>query len=195
PSQRIDDVRDVRLERGVVAAVEAGLRPAPGEQVLDATGLLVTPGLIDLHVHVFPGASHYGIEPDPHCLATGTTTVVDAGSAGALTLRAFQKYVIQGAETRVPPFPHTSATRLLSPDVGELEDIRFVDKSKALQTIEAHRGLIRGVKVRLSRELVGNNARAALGIARETGEAARLPIMVHPGDTPIGLAEILGALR
>src|SRR5262245_27225434 len=195
PAQGIDAVRDVRLDGGRIVAVASDLKPAPGEETLEARGLLVTPGLVDLHVHVFPGASHYGIEPDPHCLGTGTTTVVDAGSAGALTFGAFKKYVIEVAETRILPFLNISATGMLSPDVGELEDLRFVDKSKALQTIEAHRGLIRGVKVRLSRELVGNNARAALGIARETAEAARLPIMVHPGDTPIGLAEILGALR
>src|SRR5262249_21631376 len=174
PSQGLDDVRDVRIERQRVAALGADLRPAPAERVLDAAGLLVTPGLIDLHVHVFPGASHYGIEPDPHCLATGTTTVVDAGSAGALTFGAFRKYVIEVAETRILPFLNISATGMLSPDVGELEDIRFVDKGKALQTIEAHRRLIRGIKVRLSREIVGNNARAALAIARETAEAARL---------------------
>ncbi|HXJ81787.1 MAG TPA: amidohydrolase/deacetylase family metallohydrolase [Candidatus Methylomirabilis sp.] len=195
PAQGLDDLRDVRIEGGRVAALGTDLRPAPGENVLDAAGLLVTPGLIDLHVHVFPGASHYGIEPDPHCLATGTTTVVDAGSAGALTFGAFRKYVIEVAETRILPFLNISATGMLSPDVGELEDLRFVDKGKALQTIEAHRDLIRGVKVRLSRELVGNNARAGLGIAREAAEAARLPLMVHPGDTPIGLGEILGALR
>src|SRR5262249_42861604 len=102
---------------------------------------------------------------------------------------------IEVAETRILPFLNIGATGMLSPDVGELDDLRFVDKSKALQTIETHRGLIRGVKVRLSRELVGNNARAGLGIARETAEAARLPPMGHRGDTPIGLVEILRALR
>src|ERR1700757_895897 len=88
PVEGLDDVRDVRLAGGRVAAVGAGFSPAPGEDVLDARGLLVVPGLIDLHVHVFYGASHYGVEVDPHCLATGTTTVVDAGSAGALTFPA-----------------------------------------------------------------------------------------------------------
>jgi len=195
PAQGLDEVRDVRLAGGRVTGVGVGLSPAPGEETFDARGLLVVPGLIDLHVHVFYGASHYGIEPDPHCLATGTTTVVDAGSSGALTFPAFRKYVIEVAETRILPFLNISATGMLSAEVGELEDLRFVDKAKALRIIEAHRGLIRGVKVRLSREIAGNNARAALAIARETAEAARLPIMVHPGDTPIGLDEILSALR
>jgi dihydroorotase len=195
PLQGLDDVRDVRIERDRIAAVASDLRPAAGEDLLDARGLLVTPGLIDLHVHVFPGASHYGIEADANCLATGTTTVVDAGSAGALTFGAFRKYVIEVSDTRIIPFLNIGATGMLSPDVGELEDLRFVDKARALKTIDAHRGLIRGVKARLSRELVGQNARAALLIARETAEAARLPLMVHPGDTPITLEEILQALR
>src|SRR5262249_32668572 len=195
PGAGLDDVRDVRLTGDRVATVGAGLSSAPGEDVLDARGLLVVPGLIDLHVHVFYGASHYGVEADPHCLATGTTTVVDAGSAGALTFSAFRKYVIEVAETRILPFLNIGATGMLSSDVGELEDLRFVDKGKAIETIEAHRGLIRGVKVRLSREVAGTNARAAFAIARETAEAARLPIMVHPSNTPIGLDEIVGALR
>ena len=195
PAEGLDDVRDVRLAGGRIAAVGTGLSPVPGEELLDARGLLVVPGLIDLHVHVFYGAAHYGVEVDPHCLATGITTVVDAGSAGALTFSAFRKYVIEVAETRILPFLNIGATGMLSPDVGELEDLRFVDKGKAIETIEAHRGLIRGVKVRLSREVAGTNARAAFTIARETAEAARLPIMVHPSNTPIRLDEIVGALR
>src|SRR5213594_1105519 len=75
---------------------------------------------------------HYGIEPDPHCLATGTTTVVDAGSAGALTFPAFRKYVIEVAATRILPFLNIGATGMLSAEVGELEELRFIDRTKAL---------------------------------------------------------------
>ena len=143
--------------------------------MVDARDRLVLPGLIDLHVHVFWGASHYGIEPDPHCLGTGTTTVVDAGSAGAHTFGAFRRYVIDVAATRIVPFLNIGATGMVSPTVGELEEVRHIDRAAALRTIEAHRDLIRGIKVRLSRDLVGDNARVALKTARETGEAARPP--------------------
>ncbi len=195
PAQNLHARRDVRISDGRVAAVAERLTPAPGDAVIDARDLFVVPGLIDLHVHVFYGASHYGIAPDPHCLATGTTTVVDAGSAGALTFPAFRRYVIEVAQTRILPFLNIGATGMLSAEVGELEDVRFIDKAKALQTIEAHRDLIRGVKVRLSRQQVGANVRIALGTARETAEAARLPLMVHVGDTPIPLDDILRELR
>ena len=195
PAQGLRAERDVSIANGRVTALASPLAQTRGEEVVEARGLLVTPGLIDLHVHVFYGASHYGIEPDPHCLATGTTTVVDAGSAGALTFPAFRKYVIEIAETRILPFLNIGATGMLSTEVGELEDIRFIDRAKALQSIEAHRDLIRGVKVRLSRQQVGANARIALLTARETAEAAGLPLMVHVGDTPIPLDDILRELR
>src|SRR5207249_1492492 len=93
------------------------------------------------------------------------------------------------------PFLTIGATGMLSAEVGELEELRFIDRTKALQSIEANRGLIRGVKVRLSRQQVGPNARVALLTARETAEAARLPLMVHVGDTPIPLDDILIELR
>ena len=101
----------------------------------------------------------------------------------------------RGAETRILPFLNIGATGMLSADVGELEDVRFIDRARALATIEAHRDLIRGVKVRLSRQQVGDNVRIALRTALETAEAAGLPIMVHVGDTPIPLDDILRELR
>jgi dihydroorotase len=195
PGQGLHGRRDLRLAGDQVVELGDGLAPGPGEEVIDARDRLVLPGLIDLHVHVFWGASHYGIEPDPHCLGTGTTTVVDAGSAGAHTFAAFRRYVIDVSETRIIPFLNIGATGMVSPDVGELEELRHIDRAAALRTIEAHRDLIRGIKVRLSRDLVGSNARVALKTAREAGEAAALPIMVHVGDTPISLAEILDELR
>jgi dihydroorotase len=195
PAQGLHAVRDVVVRDRRVTALGERPTPAPGEEVVDAHGLLVVPGLIDLHVHVFYGASHYGIEPDPHCLATGTTTVVDAGSAGAFTFTAFRRYVIEVSQTRILPFLNIGATGMLSADVGELEDVRFIDKVLALQTIEANRDLIRGVKVRLSRQQVGANAGVALATALETAAAARLPLMVHVGDTPIPLDDILRELR
>jgi dihydroorotase len=195
PGQGLHARRDVRLDVDRIIELGDGLTPRPGEAVVDARDRLVLPGLIDLHVHVFWGASHYGIEPDPHCLGTGTTTVVDAGSAGAHTFAAFRRYVIDVSATRIVPFLNIGATGMVSPAVGELEEVRHIDRAAALRTIEAHRDLIRGIKVRLSRDLVGANARVALKTAREAGEAAGLPIMIHVGDTPIPLAEILSELR
>src|SRR5262245_5873869 len=195
PGQGWHGRRDVRLDVDRIIELGDGLTPWPGEDVVDARDRLVLPGLVDLHVHVFWGASDYGIEPDPHCLGTGVTTVVDAGSAGAHTFAAFRRYVIEVSATRIVPFLNIGATGMISPAVGELEELRHIDKAAALRAIDAHRDLIRGIKVRLSRDLVGANAAVALRTAREAGDAAGLPIMVHVGDTPITLAAILDELR
>ena len=101
PAQQVNATRDVAFAHGLVAAVGDDLPAAEARVVLDASGRLVIPGMIDLHVHVFPGVSHFGIEPDPTCLARGATTVVDAGSAGADTFPGFRKYVIDMSQTRV----------------------------------------------------------------------------------------------
>src|SRR5215204_742699 len=85
PAQGIHDRRDVAFAGGVVTAVAPEIAADQASELIDANGRLVVPGLIDAHVHVFEGVSHYGINPDHTCLAHGATTVVDAGSAGADT--------------------------------------------------------------------------------------------------------------
>src|SRR5438270_11794195 len=101
PAQGIHGKRDVAFARGTVAEVGETLPIAEAELVIDASGRLVTPGLVDLHVHIYPGVSHYGIDPDPTCLAHGATTVVDAGSAGADTFPGFRRYVVETSATRI----------------------------------------------------------------------------------------------
>jgi len=81
PAQGLSERRDVAIQTGRIVAVARELAPDAGWDVLDAADHLVTPGLIDIHVHVFPGVSHYGVLPDATCLARGVTTACDAGSA------------------------------------------------------------------------------------------------------------------
>jgi dihydroorotase len=98
PSQGLNAVGDVAFADGKVTAI-GRLSDRDALEVIDATGLIVTPGLLDLHVHVFPGVSHFGIEPDYSNIGKGVTTAVDAGSAGALTFPFFRKHIIGMADT------------------------------------------------------------------------------------------------
>ena len=184
PAQGIHARRDVAFAEGKVAAVGENLPSAEARQTLDATGRLVTPGMIDLHVHVFWGVSNLGIEPDPTCLAKGATTVVDAGSAGADTFPGFRKYVIEVSATRILAQLNISSQGMLTPNIGELEIPEYADVGRACAMIEQHRDLILGVKVRLTRNsIVGERAGfLPLHRAREAADAAGLPIMVHPQD-------------
>jgi len=195
PLQEIHEVTDVAIKDGVVAKVESGLSEDQAVKVVDATGKIVCPGFIDLHVHVYEGVSHYGISADEHCLKMGSTTVLDAGSAGADTFMGFRKYVIEVSETRIFAMLNISSLGMISPVIGELEDIRYADVQKAVRTCEKNKDVIMGIKVRLSREMVGNNGLQPLIKAKEAAEAVGRPIMVHIGDTPAPLREILVELR
>jgi len=150
--------------------------------VIDASGRYVTPGLIDVHVHVFPGVSFLGVEPDPTCLARGVTTVVDAGSAGADTFPGFRKYVIEVSQTRILAQLNISSQGMLSRHVGEFALPEYADVDACCRMIEQHRDLILGVKVRLTKNsIVAQSAgMTPLHRAREAADAAGLPIMVHP---------------
>ncbi len=182
PARGIHAVRDVAFAGGLVAAVGENLPTAEAARVIEATGRLVTPGLIDLHVHVFEGVSHYGIAPDPTCLAKGATTVVDAGSAGADTFPGFRKYVIETSATRIFAQLNISSMGMIAERIGELDDLKWASVPRALETIEKHRDVILGVKVRLTRHSIVGEAAGITPLyrAREAADAAGLPIMVHP---------------
>jgi dihydroorotase len=184
PAQNIHAPRDVAFAGGKVAAVGERLASTEAHHTLDATGRLVAPGLIDLHVHVFYGVSHFGIEPDPTCLARGATTVVDAGSAGADTFPGFRKYVIEVSATRVLAQLNISSQGMLTREIGEFEIPEYADVGKACAMIEKHRDLILGVKVRLTRHSIVSERSGMLPLerAREAADAAGLPVMVHPQD-------------
>ena len=184
PAEGIHARKDVAFANGRVSAVSDEIPTSEAREVLDAEGCFVTPGLIDLHVHVFYGVSHFGIEPDPTCLARGATTVVDAGSAGADTFPGFRKYVIDVSDTRILAQLNISSQGMLTEEIGELENPDYADVGKACRMIEQHRDIILGVKVRLTREsIVGTRAgMLPLHRAREAADAAGLPLMVHPQD-------------
>lgn len=182
PAQNIHATKDVAFAGGVVVEVGDDLPKTDVREVLDASGRFVTPGMIDLHVHVFYGVSHFGIEPDPTCIAKGATTVVDAGSAGADNFPGFRKYVIDVSDTRILAQLNISSQGMLSADIGEFEIPEYANVSKACQMIEQHRDVILGVKVRLTKNTIVSERSGMIPLhhAREAADAAGLPIMVHP---------------
>ncbi|MGH2458626.1 MAG: amidohydrolase/deacetylase family metallohydrolase [Chloroflexota bacterium] len=198
PARGMHTKQDVAFASGAVATVADNVATTDAARVIDAMGRLVTPGLIDLHVHVFEGVSHYGIPPDPTCLAHGATTVVDAGSAGADTFAGFRKYVIEASATRIFAQLNISAMGMLESQIGELDDLKWASVPRALETIEKHRDLILGVKVRLSRGTIVGEAAGITPLyrAREAADAAGLPIMVHPQDAWCdSLDDVLAVMR
>lgn len=183
---------DVAVRDGHVVTVGRGLEPLPDAVVIDATGALVTPGLVDMHTHVFRGGGYYGIDPDDVAWRSGVTTWVDAGSSGAYTLGALLDSTERKA-VRVPVLLNVSAIGL----AGESYESRVIENCRvdhAVRCIEENRHRVVGIKARIDHNAVGENGveplRRAVAVAREVG----LPLMVHIGVAPPTVPEILQLL-
>lgn len=195
PASGLNARRDIAIADGRIAAVEPTVWTAGAGAVLDATGGLVVPGLVDLHVHVYWGVADLSVEADPTSLGRGATTVVDAGSAGANTFPGFRRSVVDASRGRVLAYLNISAMGQIDPFLGELHDLRFADPERAAAVARANPDVIVGFKVRVSEMLAGPNGLAGLDRALEAGKATGLPVMVHIGGTPFDIEEVLGRLR
>jgi dihydroorotase len=198
PSQELEEVCDVALRDGRIARLEHDIPEDMARQVVDATGKIVTPGLIDIHTHVFPYVGPYGIEPDPYCVTRGVTTALDAGTSGAFTFPAFRKFIISQAATRVRALLHIVSIGMVTgstPHMGELEDLRYCDPQLAVQAAEENRDLIVGFKIRFSEKYTGPNDFEGLKRARAAADQARLPLMTHIGGSFTPLPQLLALLK
>lgn len=195
PAQGIDGPMDVAIGGGKVAAVAPSIPASQTKQVVDAAGKIVTPGWIDLHVHCFWGVSTFGIDPDLHFLNRGVTTVVDMGSAGAQTWPAFRRFIIEQAKTRIIAFLHISTGGLISRTVLESNNIRMLMPDQAVEVASANRDIILGIKVRLTKNIVGSNGLKPLYLARQAADALGSQLAVHPNNPDGTLEEILSQLK
>jgi dihydroorotase len=199
PSQGLSAETSIAVRQGKVARIAPDIAESEARQVLDARKMVVTPGLVDVHVHVYDGVAPLGIPADPNCIAKGATTVVDAGSAGAHTFPGFRQYVVRVVETRVYALLNISvvgqSTLSNSNPFGELLDLRYANPKLAIRTIEQNRDVILGVKIRLTKNIAGESDLRALGLAREAADAVGLPLMVHIGGTFSPLPKILAMLK
>jgi len=181
PSQDLCGALDVAVEDGKIARVAANIAVTEARRVVDIRGKTVTPGLIDLHTHVFDGVAANGVHPDIAGVHAGVTTVVDAGSSGCATFSAFPRHILPRCETEVIPLLHICQTGLATnPDIIAESSI---DLESTLRVAREHRGLIKGIKARMvspALEIFGMEMpRLAKRAARESG----VPLMVHIGDT------------
>ena len=197
PAQDINDRRDIAVKNGRVAQVAQRIDPTTAGDVLDVTGKVVTPGLIDLHGHFYHGGNPTACDANYCALEAGCTTGVDAGSSGWANYRAMKDYIFPTKDVRLLAFIHIGATGILLNGVvgGELQDIRHANVDRTVDAIKAEPGFFLGVKVRMQRDAVAHwEARTALHRAREAADKAGVKLMVHVSGTPIPLPEILDVL-
>ncbi len=186
---------DVGVTNGRITAVAPDLA-GQATELVDARGAYVVPGLVDFHVHVYWGATIWGLEADKIGAAGGTTSFLDTGSAGATTLAGLRRYVIEPARTRIRALVHICTAGLIT-TLGELRDPRYLDIDGTVRAIDSNRDIAPGVKIRYSENIVGEGAqaRAALDAALEAAEQAGVWLMVHIGYTPEAIPDVLDRLR
>lgn len=191
----IDKQMDVAVKGDKIAEVGEDLDPREAQQVLEAKGLVVAPGLIDFHAHAFIEARELGLETDLTCLSSGVTTMVDAGSVGAANFEGFKEFLLERSRVRLLTFLHISSIGIADRCVGEGTYLPYLNPERAAEMAQKYPNLIFGIKVRQQKEVVGANGLEPLKLAKKAARlAGGLPVMVHVTNPPVPLNEILELL-
>ncbi len=176
PKNNRDGVMDVAIQNGKIARVAPGIPPSEAAKTVDVSGLYVTPGLIDLHVHVYMWkvAGGEAVQPDAFSFRSGVTTMVDAGSAGAQTFEDFRDRIIRHAKTRVLAFLNIASPGM---GTGHEDEIEGLDAAAAARVAKANPDLIVGFK---SAHYAGPGWES-VAAAVKAGDMTGLPVMVDFG--------------
>jgi dihydroorotase len=199
PSQKLRGRRDIGIRFGVVEAIEAEIPAQRANRVLDASGKLVTPGLIDLHAHVYPYGSAIGIPADEMVPFQASTTVVSAGDAGANNFAAFRRHIVAQTRTRTYAFVHIANMGLAGFPVPELFNINYADVGTAAKAVAENADMVLGIKVRMSENVIDKHGleplRRAIAACEMAGTGAK--VMCHIGGVQSRelMAQILDSLR
>jgi dihydroorotase len=198
PASGRDGIADIAFADGKVTEIGSELHGV-GAEIVDLSGLLVVPGLIDLHTHVYWGGTSLGVDAAEVARRSGTTTFVDAGSAGPGTFHGFRRHVIEPSPLRIIPYLNVSFPGIFAFSstvmVGECADLRLLDPRECVRVINTNRDLVAGVKVRVGRNAGGASGAAPLDIALEVADETGLSVMAHLDNPPPSRLEVLSRLR
>jgi dihydroorotase len=199
PSQNLDAASDVAFSAGKVTRIGPRLDGGEGTDIRDVAGLIVAPGLIDLHTHVYWGGTSLGIDAEAFCRTSGVTTAIDTGSAGPGNFAGFRKHVIEPSQVRILAYLHVSHAGIYAFSnrvmVGESEELRLMDPIGAVEVVDANRDVIVGIKVRVGRGASGTSGAVPLDIALQAANEAGVPLMCHIDHPPPSYEEVLARLR
>lgn len=195
PGASLKGMLDVGIAGGKIVEVAPSLPAGEARQTISARGLLVTPGLIDIHAHVFVNAHDMGGHTDHFCQASGVTTLCDAGSTGSATFAGLRHVLDHEVRTRVRAFVNLSAIGIVGTSRGgELSHFPYADPEGCARTIAENPDLAIGVKLRYGPGLVWEYTTEPVKMARRTAAMAGVPFMIHITDSPLPLPEILAEM-
>ena len=197
PANGVDRVADLVLGKDEILGLDV---PEPdGAQVIDCRGSIVTPGMIDLHVHVYWGGTSLGVKPEDFADKSACTTLVDAGSAGPGNFTGFREHVIERSRVRILAYLHVSFAGIYGFGgrimVGESHDMRLMAAREAAEVATAHPGVIVGIKVRIGAHASGPSGIAPLDVAQDVADRTGLPLMVHIDEQPPSYSDVVARLR
>lgn len=189
PKNHIDGIMDVAIQNGKIAAVERNINTSGAKQVVDAKGLYVTPGLIDIHTHVFWGHEnpmyengYSAIQPDGFTFRNGVTTVVDAGGSGWRTFPTFREQTINHSKTRVLAFLNISGEGMREPDEQNLNDM---DPEMSALVARQNKDVIVGFKLA---HFNGHNWEPTDRAVKAGQLAGNIPVMIDFGGAQPALS-------
>ena len=196
PSQAIDRITDIAFAEGRVAAIGDGL---VGAEMRDVSDRIVTPGLIDLHTHVYWGGTSLGVDAEDYARRSAVTTCIDTGSAGPGNFSGFRDHVIERSAIRILAYLNVSFAGIFAFShrvmLGESHDIRLMAARDAVEVSEANRDRIIGIKVRIGRVASGPSGIAPLDVAEQVADETGLPMMVHIDEPPPSYEAVVARLR
>lgn len=199
PSQSLRGKRDIGIRWGTIEAVENDIPAARAAKTIDAGGKLVTPGLIDLHSHVFPYGSAIGIPADELAQFQCTSTVVSAGDAGVNNVAALRRYIVAQSRARIYAFIHIANNGLSGFPVAELYNIDYAQVEPCAMTLAENQDFLLGVKVRMSENVIAKHGLEPLKRGIKACEMCGWPakMMVHIGgvETKELMSQILDLMR
>ena len=180
---------------GKIAAIGPALAAPADAERIDGKGAFVSPGWVDLHVHVWHGGTDISLRPSDCGAERGVTTMVDAGSAGEANFHGLREFIIEPARENVYAFLNLGSIGLVACNrVSELMDIRSIDFERIIATVEKNRDVIVGLKVRASHVITGGWDLTPVKLAKKLGRILKLPLMVHVGEPPPLYDDVLGLL-
>jgi dihydroorotase len=185
---------DVAVKRNRIAAVDANIPTESAARVIDASGQFVTPGLVDLHTHVYHGVGYYGIHADTVAARSGVTTWLDVGSSGAYNFPGFREFIVTPSQARIYALLNISSIGLTA-GAWELSNLDYCNIDLCCKIINLNRDIALGVKARIDQNQTRGTGIVPLTLAREAADRCELPLMVHVGNGPPQIVDVLKYMK